>query len=97
MGPIEIKSLKGTTTTNSIDLSGSIPYTLCQDVQLTACRKYEIQYSLYSITIFEKLLVTAYINMVNISSLVLIGPNVFGKQTQYFIPNITGTNQLCFN
>jgi hypothetical protein len=35
--------------------------------------------------------------MVNISSLTLNGPNAFGKQTQYFIANITGTNQLCFN
>jgi hypothetical protein len=35
--------------------------------------------------------------MVNISSLALNGPNAFGKQTQYFIANITGTNQLCFN
>jgi len=35
--------------------------------------------------------------MVNISSLTLNGPNAFGNQTQYFIANITGTNQLCFN
>ena len=46
MEPIEIKSLKGTLTTHLIDFSGSMPYTLCQDVQLIAGRKYEVQYSL---------------------------------------------------
>ena len=46
MEPIEIKSLKGTPTTHLIDLSGSMPYTLCQDVQLIAGREYEVQYSL---------------------------------------------------
>ena len=52
---------------------------------------------LYIRSIFQQLVVTAYINLNNISTLVLNGPNAFGQQTQYFISNITGTNQLCFN
>ncbi len=43
------------------------------------------------------MVLTVYLNLVNISSLVLNGPNTFGKQTQYFYSNKTGSCQLCFN
>ena len=43
------------------------------------------------------MVLTAYLNNINISSLVIIGPNSFGNQTTYFIANLSGQNKVCFN
>jgi hypothetical protein len=96
MGPIQLKGLKGIPTTACIDLSNSAPYTLCQDIQLTVGTKYQLNYSLYCMYVFKQLLVTAYINSINISSLPVL-TNKFAKKTEYFVANVSGSNQLCFD
>jgi len=40
-------------TTHCIELSSTVPYTLCQNVDLNAGRKYKIQYSLFSMVYFK--------------------------------------------
>jgi len=52
MGHVEIQILASIPTTHCMDLSNYEPSTFCQDVQLVANKKYEIQYSLYIIYIF---------------------------------------------
>jgi hypothetical protein len=91
-----MKGLIGIWTTVCVDLSNKAPYTLCQDVELVDGRKYKLNYSLYSMKVFERLIVTAYINSVNVSSL-SAGTSQFAKQTGYFIANYSGSNQLCFD
>jgi hypothetical protein len=52
MGPVDIVILTSIPTTHCMDLSNYEPSTFCQDVQLVAGKKYEIQYSLYIRDIF---------------------------------------------
>ena len=84
-------------TTYCIELSATGPYTLCQNIRMNAGRKYKLQYSLFSMLYFQERVLTAYLNNINISTLVIIGPNLFGNQTKYFIANLTGQNKLCFD
>ncbi len=97
MGLVLIKSLANFPTTYSVELSNTDPYTLCQNVQLNAGSKYKLQYSLFSQPLFKYMVLTAYLNNINISSLVIIGPFSFSNQTKYFIANLTGLNKLCFD
>jgi hypothetical protein len=80
-----------------MELATLVPYTLCQNVKLNAGRKYRIQYSMFCISYFKSIVLTAHLNDINISSLTVYGPNKFGNQTTYFIANISGENKLCFN
>jgi hypothetical protein len=92
-----MKYLHAYPTTNCIELTTDVPYTLCQKVQLNAGRKYKIQYSLFCLAFFKSTILTAHLNNINISSLTILGPNKFGNQTTYFIANSSGQNELCFN
>ncbi len=64
-----MKSLIAYPTTNCIELSSTVPYTLCQNVQLNDGRKYKIEYSLFRMLYFQSITLTAHLNNINISSL----------------------------
>ena len=73
-------------TTHGVDLSSTIPMTLCQNINLLPNQKYSIKYSLYVPAQFSNIILTGYINNVNITSLYAAGPNTFHNKTTYFYP-----------
>ena len=93
---MEFKKLLTIGTTVSVDLSSTLPMTLCQDIILKPQVKYQIKYSLYVIIKLMKMTLTVHLNNVNISSIYIDTPSTFGNQTDYFYA-VDVNNQLCFN
>ena len=96
MGLIEIDEKITEGTTVGVDLSSTIPMTLCQNVFLVAGNKYTLSFDLFTSVRIQNLTGRAYLNNVLLTSVYI--PTNFTFKTHVFTFYASQNfNTLCFN
>ena len=96
MGQVQLQKLTTESTTIGVDLSSTIPITLCQNVSLTAGSKYNLSFDMYTCLKIQNMLGRAYLNG-NLLTQIFIPTNSTFVTKKYSFFADRNQNSLCFN
>lgn len=96
LGSIELKQELINITTVAVDLSSSMPMTLCQNVNLVARGKYTLSFDMYNYIECQNMTAKAFLNGVLLTELYVPTQATY-KSKVYTFSADRNANTFCFN